>query len=143
MNLAEGVWTVPGERMKARREHRVPLSPQALELLRQLKPAEPSAPLFPNYDGKPLSDGALLRFLQRDMGRETLTQHGFRSTFRDWAAECTAFPAEVAEMALAHVVKDKTEAAYRRGDLFDKRRELMTAWAAYCTSGETQKPNVI
>jgi len=83
--------------------------------------------------GKPLSNMALLDTLRR-VGRADLTAHGFRSTFRDWAAETTAYPAEVVEMALAHVVKNKAEAAYRRGDLFEKRRRLMAEWAAYCDS---------
>jgi integrase len=88
--------------------------------------------VFPgNRRGKPLSNMSMLMMLRR-MGRSDLTAHGFRSTFRDWAAECTNFPREVAEAALAHVVGDKVEAAYRRGDLFEKRRRLMDAWATYC-----------
>ena len=88
--------------------------------------------LFPGgTPEKPLSNNAMLALLER-MGRSDLTAHGFRSTFRDWAAECTNFPNEVVEMALAHTIKDKSEAAYRRGDLLEKRRTLMSAWATYC-----------
>jgi integrase len=136
IDLVEGVWTIPGQRMKAGREHRVPLTPAAVELLG--KPGNPEFPLFAR-GGESLSDGALRVFLQRDLGREGLTAHGFRSTFRDWAAECTAHPSDVVEMALAHVIKDRTEAAYRRGDLFEKRRQLMNDWALYCTSAHAKK----
>lgn len=121
-------WTIPAERMKSGREHRVPLSPRALELAKVGK----SAYLFPGPDDDaPLSQMALLMLLRR-MGREDLTVHGFRSTFRDWTAEQTNYPREVAEMALAHAIGDQTEAAYRRGDLFEKRRKLMQEWARYC-----------
>jgi integrase len=120
-------WTIPGERMKTGREHKVPLSAPALAILKAI----------PNTgdDARPfrLSNMALLMTLRR-MGRGELTAHGFRSTFRDWSAERTGFPAEVAEMALAHVVPDKVEAAYRRGDLFEKRRQLAEAWARFCAS---------
>jgi len=133
IDLAAAMWTIPGERMKAGREHRVPLSPQAVALLADLgKVREVGCDwVFPGTRPKrPLSQMALLMLLRR-MGRGDLTAHGFRSTFRDWAVEQTAFPREVAEAALAHVVGDKVEAAYRRGDLFDKRRRLMEAWADY------------
>jgi integrase len=93
------------------------------------------AVLFPGLRGKPLSDAAMRKYLQQEMGRPSLTVHGFRSTFRDWAAECTNFPREIAEAALAHVLKDKTEAAYQRGDMLERRRMLMSAWAEFCTSG--------
>jgi integrase len=133
------VWIVPAERMKARREHRVPLSKRALAIVEEMQASheaegrEDSAEfIFPGTKrGAPLSNMAFLMLLRR-MGRDDLTAHGFRSTFRDWAAERTRFPAEVAEMALAHAVADKVEAAYRRGDLFEKRRRLMEAWAAFC-----------
>ena len=134
IDLAAAVWTIPGERMKAGREHRVPLSPQAVALLAELGKVREVGNewVFPGTRPKrPLSQMALLMLLRR-MERGDLTAHGFRSTFRDWAAEQTAFPREVAEAALAHVVGDKVEAAYRRGDLFDKRRRLMEAWADYC-----------
>lgn len=120
--------------MKADREHRVSLSDRALAILDQINRADDGKEkfVFPggNFE-KPLSNMAMLKVLER-MGRDDLTVHGFRSTFRDWAAERTNFPSEVAEMALAHTVDDKTEAAYRRGDLFDKRRRLMDAWSDYC-----------
>ncbi|HWB47530.1 MAG TPA: integrase arm-type DNA-binding domain-containing protein [Stellaceae bacterium] len=118
-------WTIPPERMKAHREHRVPLSTAALAILKALPKGGPGDRVFP------LSNMALLMTLRR-MERGDLTAHGFRSTFRDWAAERTAFPSEVAEMALAHVVGDKVEAAYRRGDLFEKRRQLAEAWSRFC-----------
>ncbi len=128
-----GVWTVPAERMKgARRAHRVPLAARAIQILAEL-PSEGDY-IFPGgREGKPLSNMAMLKALER-MGRGDLTVHGFRSTFRDWAAEQTAFPNFVAEMALAHAVGDRVEAAYRRGDLFAKRAKLMQAWAGYCTA---------
>jgi integrase len=135
IDLAEAVWTVPGARMKAGREHRVPLSDPALAVLRGLLPLrndEAGDWVFPGArKGRPLSNMAMEMLLRR-MGRDDLTVHGFRSTFRDWTAEATAYPGEVAEAALAHVVGDKVEAAYRRGDLFEKRRRLMADWAAFC-----------
>jgi integrase len=127
------VWTVPAERMKGRREHRVPLSPAALAALKPARQAgEGSEFLFPNTGrGRPLSNMAMLKTMER-MGRPELTTHGFRSTFRDWVAEQTTFASEVAEAALAHAIGDKTEGAYRRGDLFEKRRRLMDAWGEFC-----------
>lgn len=122
------VWTVPAHRMKAGREHRVPLSPAALALLGE--PGEPDALLFPSDRNRPLSDATLGAVLRR-MGHGELTAHGFRATFRDWAGETTAHPREVIEAALAHRLKDKAEAAYARGDLFQKRRRLMDDWASY------------
>jgi integrase len=135
------VWTVPAERMKAKREHRVPLSERAAAILRAL-PRE-NEWLFPGErQGKPVSNLAMLKTLER-MGRSDITVHGFRSTFRDWAAERTNFPNHVAEMALAHLVGDKVEAAYRRGDLFEKRRRLMEAWAEYATKAPAASGDVI
>jgi integrase len=126
------LWTISGERMKSGREHRVPLSNSALTILENMAAIRSSELVFPGaISGRPLSNMALLMLLRR-MGRDDLTAHGFRSTFRDWAAERTDFPTEVAEMALAHAVGDKVEAAYRRGDLFQKRRQLAEAWATYC-----------
>jgi integrase len=125
VSLADRVWVIPASRIKSGREHRVPLSAPALALL---KPGQDF--LFQLRRGRPLSKSAVPMMLDR-MG-PNVTVHGFRSTFRDWAAERTDFPSEVVEMALAHAVGDKTEAAYRRGDLFDKRRGLMDAWAEYC-----------
>jgi len=128
INAAGGRWTVPAGRMKGEREHRVPLSPQALRIVT----GRNGEYLFAGgIAGKPLSNMAMLELLRR-MGREDITVHGFRSTFRDWASERTNFPREVAEAALAHAIGDETEAAYRRGDLFDKRRQLMDAWAKFC-----------
>jgi integrase len=136
IDLDKAVWVVPAERMKQRREHRVPLSKQAVALLRSL-PREKGNPFvfIGGATGKPLSNMSMLTLLRR-MGRDDITVHGFRSTFRDYAEECTQFGGTVAEAALAHLVGDKTEAAYRRGDLFQKRAKLMQAWATYCsTSG--------
>jgi integrase len=143
LDAAAKIWTIPADRMKARREHRVPLSVRALAALRAVPVSENSAFLFTSGNNRPLSNMAMLALLKR-MGREDLTVHGFRSTFRDWAAERTNYPREVAEMALAHTIDNKVEAAYRRGDLFEKRRQLMDAWASYCTtervSGEVVVP---
>jgi integrase len=124
-----GVWSIPAERMKSSRPHRVPLSALAIKLLKSLPKFEGVDLVFAGKEGKALSDMTLTAVLRRM--EVPATTHGFRSTFRDWAAERTAVPSEVAEMALAHAVGDQTEAAYRRGDLFDKRRELMTLWAKY------------
>jgi integrase len=133
IDLTAKLWTIPGERMKAGREHRVPLSEAALEILRPLYERRTGDRVFP------LSNMAMAMLLRR-MGRVE-TVHGFRSTFSDWCSEMTNFPSEVREMALAHVVGDKVEAAYRRGDLFEKRRQLAEAWARFC-QGETEE-NVI
>ncbi|KQS49729.1 tyrosine-type recombinase/integrase [Sphingomonas sp. Leaf198] len=135
-DLDGAVWTVPAARMKAGREHRVPLSARAVELLKRLnaarnaETAKPSDPVFAGAKGKPLSSMAMAMLLRR-MG-SAVTAHGFRSAFRDWASETTGFPHEVCEMALAHTIGNKAEAAYRRGDLFNKRRSLMDAWGNYC-----------
>jgi integrase len=132
--LSERTWIISAERMKADREHRVPLSDRALQIIEELRAIRQGALLFPGAKaGRPLSHGAMLRVLD-SMGRGNLTVHGFRSTFRDWAAECTNFPREVCEAALAHAVENKAEAAYRRGDLFEKRRQLMAAWARHCST---------
>lgn len=134
-DLDAAVWTIPAERMKARRAHRVPLSPAAVALLRPLLEVRIAGTrlAFPSASGKPLSDMTLTKAL-RDLG-EGATAHGFRSSFRDWAAEQTSFPGEIAEAALAHAVPDAVVAAYRRTDFFDKRRELMAAWSAFATGG--------
>jgi integrase len=133
VDLGAKVWTIPAARMKAGREHRVPLSSAAVAVLKSVH-VEGAELVFPGAKkGNPLSNMALLKLLDR-MGRSDLTTHGFRSSFRDWAAERTNFPREVAEAALAHVIRDKTEAAYRRSDLFDRRRKLMEAWASHCTT---------
>jgi integrase len=143
IDLTEGVWTIPGDRMKAGKEHRVPLSTKALDILKALPRMVGTDLVFPGVrNDKPLSDMSLTAVLRR-MGRGDLTAHGFRSTFRDWAAEQTAYPSEVVEMALAHTIGNKVEAAYRRGDLFEKRRRLMDEWAKYCGRPLEQTDNVV
>jgi integrase len=135
IDMQEAVWTVPGERMKANREHRVPLSEAALAVLRGVLPlrnVEAGDWVFPGAKaGRPLSGMAMLMLLRR-MQRGDLTAHGFRSALRDWTAETTGYSREVAEAALAHTLGDRVEAAYRRGDLFQKRRRLMQDWATFC-----------
>lgn len=129
-DLSSRLWTIPAARMKAGRDHRVPLSDRALEIIAQ----QPMDGEFIFAGRKPdmrLSQQAMLE-LMRDMRGKGATVHGFRSTFRDWAAEQTAYPNELCEIALAHALSDKTEAAYRRGDMIEKRRRLMADWAAYC-----------
>ena len=135
------VWTVPATRMKAGREHRVPLSGRALTILEELAAARTGDFVFPGQrHGKPLSPMSLEMVLRR-MKAEGATVHGFRSAFRDWAGETTSFPREIAEAALAHVSGDATERAYRRGDALEKRRTLMEAWASFCEPG--QELNVV
>jgi integrase len=135
VDFDKAIWTVSAERMKAGREHRVPLAPRSLAVLRSAREiSDGSGLIFPGRSvGEPMSSMVFLMLLRR-MG-ETFTAHGFRSAFRDWASECTNFPREVCEMALAHTIKDKTEGAYRRGDLFAKRAELMVAWCRYISGG--------
>jgi integrase len=128
IDLQSGLWTVPAARMKGGREHRVPLSRAALALLRVMGPREAGDVIFPGLKGS-LSDMSLTAVLRRMKVQATV--HGFRSTFRDWVSECTHFPGEVAEMALAHAVGDKVEAAYRRGDLLARRTQLMQEWGHY------------
>jgi integrase len=136
IDLGEAAWNIPGERMKANRPHRVPLSPQALKVVEAQRGADPCY-VFPGSTGKkPLSNMAMLTLLKR-MKRQDITVHGFRSTFRDWAAEQTDFPREVVELALAHAVGSAVENAYRRTDLFDRRRQLMEAWAMFCGASPT------
>jgi integrase len=135
IDVKTGVWTIPAARMKARAEHRVPLNDQALEVLLQEAKRRVNDVVFSGQKaGRPLSNMAFLMMLRR-MEREDLTVHGFRSTFRDWAAETTTVAPEVAEAALAHTVANKVEAAYRRSDLFEKRRALMQEWGAFCNRG--------
>ena len=133
IKLENKIWTVPADRMKADKEHRVPLSPPAIALLKAMPRLEGTEYVFPAPRGGMLSDAALTAVLKR-MGRAGLTQHGFRSTFRDWAGETTAYPREVIEHALAHQLKDKSEAAYQRGDLLAKRSRLMADWAKFCAT---------
>ena len=140
-DLDRAVWTIPANRMKAGREHRVPLSKRALKIVRAMNEDRRNDFVFGGQKaGKPLSVMALEMVLRR-MKVDGVTVHGFRSAFRDWAAESTNFSNEVCEAALAHVIKNKAEAAYRRGDLFDKRRKLMEAWAIYCSA--QKKGNVV
>ena len=131
-------WTVPAARMKAHREHRVPLSARVLAILQEMQAAregdDDNAFVFPGpKGGKPLSNMAFLMLLRR-MELKDLTVHGFRATFKTWTSERTSFQNEIAEAALAHIIGDKVEQAYRRGDLFEKRRRLMQQWATFCTS---------
>jgi integrase len=134
INFADGVWTIPSERMKSGREHRVALSDAALAVLKDRYDRREGDFVFPGIrPGRPANDQAMSLLLRR-MGRGDLTVHGFRSTFSDWCAERSAFSSEVREMALAHAVGSKVEEAYRRGDLFDKRLQLAQAWAAYCAA---------
>ena len=133
LNLEAKAWTIPAERMKAGREHFVPLSDPAVALFKAMEKHRrgDSQLVFPGtIKDKPLSDMTLIKVM-RDAGL-TDTVHGFRSSFRDWVAEKTSFPGELAEVALAHVNSDKTEAAYLRSDQRERRRELLAAWAAYC-----------
>ena len=131
-DLNAGLWIIPKERMKGFREHRVPLSAAALAVLDKAKAESTGGDfVFTGRKQAALSNMACLQTLKR-MGRSDLTVHGFRSTFRDWTAETTAYPRDVCEMALAHAIEDKSEAAYRRGDLIEKRRALMSDWAAHC-----------
>jgi integrase len=131
IDLENRTWTIPADRMKAGREHRVPLSPRAVEILETLKPLKRNW-VFPSDKSAKLSSMAMSMLLRRM--KVDVTVHGFRSSFRDWAAECTGYAHEVCEMALAHVIGNKAEAAYRRGDLFEKRRRLMSDWSAYCAA---------
>ncbi len=131
-------WVIPSERMKSGNEHRVPLTARSLAITKQMS-RDDAGFIFPGRKpGAALSNMAMAELL-KEMGYGDVTVHGFRSTFRDWAAEQTNFPNHVVEMALAHVVGDKVEAAYRRGDLFEKRRELMEVWAAYCAEKPARK----
>jgi integrase len=132
MSFAERMWVIPADRMKADREHRVALSAPAVAIIERLAEFRSGDLIFPGRTGEPFASATMPRLLER-VGHADLTAHGFRSTFRDWAAECTNFPREVVEMALAHAIESAVEAAYRRGDLFEKRRQLMDAWARYCT----------
>jgi integrase len=132
------VWTIPAERMKGNREHRVPLSPAALALIKRLKASREGAYVFAGNQTPALADVALRRVLER-MGRTDITTHGFRSSFRDWCAEATNYPREIAEAALAHVTGSNVERAYRRTDLLERRRHLMEAWAKFCDKPITGK----
>jgi integrase len=140
IDLEAQLWTVPGSRMKAGKQHIVPLTAPAFEVLANLKTAfscEADAPLFPGKGGKPLSDMTLTKVLRTELPG-IYTVHGFRSTFRDWAAEQTSFAGEVVEAALAHAIGNKVEAAYRRTNYLEKRRALMGQWAVYVAGGATK-----
>lgn len=143
IDLANRVWTIPEGRMKAGKEHAIPLCDAAVKLLEAL-PREEGNPLvfLSAKPGRPISDMTLTAVLRR-MERQEITVHGFRSTFRDWAGETTSFPREVIEHALAHQLKDKAEAAYARGTLFGKRRELMATWEKYCATVQKETANVV
>ena len=132
IDLETNTWIIPAARMKSRREHRVPLSPRAAEILSSLHREGGNPHLFIGArTGAALGNMAMPDVLQQ-MGLSDVTVHGFRSTFRDWAAEATDYPNHVVEQALAHAIGNAVEAAYRRGDLFEKRRRLMMDWAEYC-----------
>lgn len=140
IDFKKRAWTIPAHRMKAGREHRVPLSDQAIRILRFAQKLGKTH-VFPGQRGGSMSSMAMLMLL-RQM-QPGITVHGFRSSFRDWAAECTGYSHEVCEMALAHTIGNKAEAAYRRGDLFEKRRRLMDDWANYCDEGQATQGLVI
>lgn len=132
IDMEAATWSIPGDRMKAGRDHRVPLSPATVALLRKLQPRASSF-VFPGTKrGQPITTAAMLKALRTL--RPGFDAHGFRSTFRDWCADCTAYPGDLAEAALAHALKNKTEAAYKRTDLFEKRARLMADWAAFCAT---------
>jgi integrase len=131
INLAERLWTIPEERMKGGREHRVPLSDAAMTIVNQMAAIRSSELVFPGSRGGALGNMSMRR-VTIDMGRRDIVPHGFRSTFRDWIAEQSDFPSELAELALAHNVGSKVEQAYRRGDQFERRRALLQSWATFC-----------
>ena len=140
IDFQKGVWTIPAHRMKAGQEHRVPLSDQAFAILRSVEKLGKTH-VFPGQGGGAMSGMTMLMLLRRMQTDATV--HGFRSSFRDWAAECTGYSHEVCEMALAHTIGNKAEAAYRRGDLFEKRKRLMADWANYCDEGQATQAHVI
>jgi integrase len=133
-DLDREVWTVPAGRMKGGRQHRVPLSRSALKILKEMQKCRDGDFVFPGQRPNTSLSVMALQMVLRRMRIENATVHGFRSTFRDWAAECTNYPNEVCEAALAHLIENKAEAAYRRGDLFEKRRKLMETWGSYCSA---------
>ena len=157
IDLDNKVWTIPAERMKASREHRVPLSEPALAILRDVAARQHKKADFVFPSGAhdvPLSDMALLAVIRRMNGKDqppvwrdkngnAIVPHGFRSTFRDWASEQTNYPRDVAEAALAHAIEDKTEAAYRRSDQLEKRHRLMNEWAKFCGTASNSASNVM
>jgi integrase len=146
INLLDKTWTIPAARMKAHREHRVPLSPRAVAILDEMHASrqggDPHEYVFLGpRPGKPLSNMAFLMLLRR-MGLEDLTVHGFRATFKTWASERTSAQNEIVEASLAHTIGSKVEQAYQRGDMFEKRRRLMQQWAMFCATtpaGDSRK----
>jgi integrase len=142
IDLVAHTWTIPAERMKAGKEHRVPLSERAVEILENL-PRESEYVFMGGRAGKPLSNMAMLELLRGMKPGSGYVPHGFRSTFRDFAAEMSSWPAEVAEAALAHALKSKVEAAYRRSDLFEQRRRLMNNWSSFCGGNSTHGAEVL
>jgi integrase len=136
--IQDGLWVIPASRMKAKKEHRVPLSKRSLDLLAIASAIDPGSKYLFSRNGKPLSNMAMSMVLKRM--KLDITTHGFRSSLRDWISEQTHFSSEVAEMSLAHTIANKIEAAYRRQDLLEKRRALLVAWEAYCSSN--QKNNI-
>jgi integrase len=143
IDMAGSVWVIPASRMKAGREHRVPLVGRALDIVRTQVELFGDGLLFPGQGGKVEMSNATLAKALRTAGGGDFTPHGFRSAFRDWASEETSFAGAIAEAALAHVTGDETERAYRRGDVLEKRRKLMQAWERYCTSRPAAKSNVV
>lgn len=145
IDLEAAIWTIPASRMKTRREHRAPLSDAVMTDISALPRIEGNPYLFPGARyGKPLSNMALLQLMRgMEYGvngeRGDYVPHGFRSSFRDWSGKVSSFPRDVAEMALAHVIRNKVEAAYRRGDLFEKRRKMMEAWAGFLESATADR----
>ncbi len=140
IDMTANVWTVPAERMKAGREHRVPLCSRAVEILRVMKAAQQNDFLFPGHSiqkNPHLSTGAFLAVFRRLTKFKSYTPHGLRSCFRDWASECTQFQNETLELALAHTIKNKAEAAYRRQDQLDKRAKLMQQWQQHVETAIT------
>lgn len=143
IDIKEGVWSIPAHRTKSDRDHRIPLSPRAIEILNAREQERTCALVF-TVPGKTtrMSKDTMTDLLER-MERDDITVHGFRSTFRTWSAEVTHCPRDVCEMALAHRIKDETEAAYQHGDLFEKRRQLMNDWATYCATERREGGNVV
>ena len=147
IDMDQKLWSIPAERMKASRPHRIPLSEPALDILRFMKTLNdaqsvPSKYVFPGQQRGSCPSQAIMLALLKRIDRQDIVPHGFRSVFRDYIAEQTAYPREVAEAALAHVLADKTEAAYQRGDFLEKRREMMDAWGAYCMGTPAQSSEI-
>jgi integrase len=144
IDLGARTWTIPAERMKkGDKEHKVPLSDAVMAVLKTMREIRQSACVFPGVKpGQPIGADALRELIKKLAG-DDVTVHGLRSTFRDWAADCTSFPNELAEMALSHAIPTAVEKAYRRGSMFERRRKLMDVWAAYCAKLETDAGKVV